>query len=126
VGWKPIRFSPILDDIEQIAEARASELYDVIVINAGSSAGSEDYTAKAIASLGKVLLHGVNIKPGKPVLLGWVMGKPVLGLPGYPVAAYITFNLFGRGLIHALQGIEVPAVEVMKAKLSRHRGIPQS
>lgn len=120
-GGKPIRFSPIPDDIEQIAEAlrKASELYDVIVINAGSSAGSEDYTAKAIASLGKVLLHGVNIKPGKPVLLGWVMGKPVLGLPGYPVAAYLTLNLFGKALIYALQGIEVPAVEVMKAKLSR-------
>ncbi len=120
-GGKPVRFSPVPDDIEQITETlrKACELYDVIVINAGSSAGSEDYTAKAIASLGKVLLHGVNIKPGKPVILGWVMDRPVLGIPGYPVSAYITFNLFGKALIHALQGIEAPPVEVMKAQLSR-------
>jgi putative molybdopterin biosynthesis protein len=120
-GGRPIRFSPVPDDIEQITETvrKACELYDVIVINAGSSAGSEDFTAKAIASLGKVLLHGVNIKPGKPVILGWVMGKPVLGIPGYPVSSYITFNLFGKVIIHALQGIEMPATEVMKAKLSR-------
>ena len=120
-GGRPIRFSPVPDDIEQITETlrKACELYDVIVINAGSSAGSEDYTAKAIASLGKIILHGVDIKPGKPVILGWVMGKPVLGVPGYPVSAYITFNLFGKLIIHALQGIEVPPAEVMKAKLSR-------
>lgn len=120
-GGRAIRFSPVPDDIAQITETlrKACELYDVIVINAGSSAGSEDYTARAIASLGRVLLHGVDIKPGKPVILGWVMGKPVLGLPGYPVATYITFNLFGKGLIYALQGIEVPAAEMMKAKLSR-------
>lgn len=120
-GGRPIRFSPVPDDIELITETlrKACELYDVVVINAGSSAGSEDYTAKAIANLGKVLLHGVNIKPGKPVMLGWVMGKPVIGLPGYPVSAYITFNLFGKGLIHVLQGIDVPAAEMVKAKLSR-------
>jgi len=120
-GGRASRFSPVADDIGQITETlrKACELYDVIVINAGSSAGSEDHTAKAIASLGKVLLHGVNIKPGKPVILGWVMGKPVLGIPGYPVSAYITFNLFGKGLIYALQGIEAPAAEVMKATLSR-------
>ncbi|MBI5073937.1 MAG: molybdopterin biosynthesis protein [Nitrospirae bacterium] len=120
-GGRPVRFGPVPDDKEQITETlrKACELYDVIVINAGSSAGSEDYTAKAIASLGRVLLHGVNIKPGKPVILGLVMGKPVLGIPGYPVSAYITFNLFGKELIHALQGIEAPPAEVMKAKLSR-------
>lgn len=120
-GGRPIRFSPVADDIEQISETlrKACELYDVVVINAGSSAGSEDYTVQAIASLGRVLLHGVNIKPGKPVILGWVMGRPVLGLPGYPVAAYLTFTLFGKPVIHAMQGIEMPEIEVMKARLSR-------
>lgn len=120
-GGRPVRFSPVPDDKEQITETlrKACELYDVIVINAGSSAGSEDYTAEAIASLGKILLHGINIKPGKPVILGWVMGRPVLGIPGYPVSAYITFNLFGKAVIHALQGIEAPPADMMKAKLSR-------
>ncbi|MBI5634591.1 MAG: molybdopterin biosynthesis protein [Nitrospirae bacterium] len=120
-GGRAIRFSPVPDDIEQITETlrKACELYDVVVINAGSSAGSEDYTAKALASLGKVLIHGVSIKPGKPVILGWVMGKPVLGIPGYPVSAYITFNLFGKMPVYALQGIDVPPAEVMSAKLSR-------
>ncbi len=120
-GGRPIRFGPVADDVQQITEAlrKACELYDVVVINAGSSAGSEDYTAQAIASVGRVLLHGVNIKPGKPVILGSVMGKPVLGLPGYPVSAYITFHLFGKGLLNTLQGIETPAADVTPATLSR-------
>jgi putative molybdopterin biosynthesis protein len=120
-GGKPVRFSPVPDDPDKIEEVlkRACELYDVVVLNAGSSAGSRDYSPKAISSLGKVLLHGVDIKPGKPVILGWVMGKPVLGIPGYPVSAYITFNLFGKGLIYALQGLEEPGPETINAKLSR-------
>ena len=120
-GGQPIRFSPVPDDPALLQQTlrNACELYDVVVINAGSSAGSEDYTAAAIAALGKIILHGVDIKPGKPLILGWVLGKPVLGIPGYPVSAYITFNLFGKGLIHRLQGIEPPEPEMVEAKLSR-------
>ena len=57
-----------------------------------------------IAGLGQVIVHGVNIKPGKPVILGIVQGKPVIGIPGYPVSAALTFNLFVKPLLHAMQG----------------------
>ncbi len=125
-GGRPIRFNPVPDDPEQLRETvrKACELYDVVVINAGSSAGSEDYTAGVIADLGKILLHGINIKPGRPVILGWVLGKPVIGIPGYPVSAYITFHLFAKKLIYAFQGITPPEPDVLTARLSRQ--IPSS
>ena len=88
-------------------------------MNAGSSAGSADFTAQAIAELGEVLQHGINIKPGKPVILGWVKNTPVLGIPGYPVSAFITFNIFAKILVFKLQGIELPNPEYMTAQLSR-------
>jgi putative molybdopterin biosynthesis protein len=125
-GGAPVRFGPVPDDPARLQETlrSACELYDVVVINAGSSAGSEDYTVQSIRALGEVILHGVAIKPGKPVILGIVMGKPVLGIPGYPVSAYITFDLFGRRLIHTLQGIEPPVAERITAKLSRQVASP--
>ena len=67
---------------------------DLVLINAGSSAGTEDYTYQAIAALGEVLVHGVAMMPGKPTLLGVVDGKPVIGNPGYPVSAVLSFEQF--------------------------------
>ena len=90
-----------------------------MVINAGSSAGREDFTADVIAELGEVLVHGVAIKPGKPVILAIVQGKPVIGIPGYPVSAALTFNLFVKPLLYALLGLTPPASETISAKLSR-------
>jgi putative molybdopterin biosynthesis protein len=92
---------------------------DIVVINAGSSAGREDFTVDVIAELGKVIVHGVNIKPGKPVILGIVKGKPVIGIPGYPVSAALTFALFVKPLIHSLLGLMPPKPETITAKLSR-------
>ena len=60
---------------------------DLVVISAGSSAGTRDFTADVIADLGEVLVHGVAMKPGKPVIIGKIGGKPVVGLPGYPLSA---------------------------------------
>jgi len=92
---------------------------DLVVINAGSSAGREDFTAPVIAELGEVFVHGVNIKPGKPVILAIVQGKPVIGIPGYPVSAALTFNLFVKPIIYLFQGRTVPPVDTITAKLSR-------
>jgi len=92
---------------------------NLVVINAGSSAGREDFTADVIAELGEVLVHGVAIKPGKPVILAIVQGKPVIGIPGYPVSAALTFNLFVKPLIYALLGLAPPASETISATLSR-------
>jgi putative molybdopterin biosynthesis protein len=92
---------------------------DVVVINAGSSAGREDFTANVIAELGEVIVHGVSIKPGKPVILGIVKGRPVIGIPGYPVSAALTFALFVRPLVYALLGLKAPGPDTIAAKLSR-------
>lgn len=120
-GGEPVRFRIVPDRFDEIKKAifDALDMGDLIVVNAGASAGSEDFTAKAIRELGEVMLHGVNIKPGKPVILGWVKGKPVLGIPGYPVSAYITFQLFAKPLIYRWQGLEVEKPEVLRAKISR-------
>lgn len=90
------RFPPIIDDYQQIRDsiAKAVENYDMVIVNAGSSAGTEDFTVHVLRELGEVLVHGVAIKPGKPVILAIVNGKPVVGLPGYPVSAYIGFENF--------------------------------
>lgn len=120
-GGEPIRFNIVPDRFVEIKNAivNAIEIADMVVINAGASAGSEDFTARAVRELGEILIHGVNIKPGKPVILGWVRGKPVLGIPGYPVSAFITFHLFAKPLIYKWQGLEVEEPEGIKAKLSR-------
>ena len=97
---------------------------DIVVINAGSSAGSEDFTPEAIRDIGEIILHGVNIRPGKPVVLGWIKGKPILGIPGYPVSAFITFELFAKPLIYKWLGLEVREPEKLKAKISRQVASP--
>jgi hypothetical protein len=74
------------------------------MINAGSSAGSEDYTYQAVAALGEVLVHGVAMMPGKPTLLGVVAGKPVIGNPGYPVSAVLSFEEFAAAPDRRLGG----------------------
>lgn len=120
-GGEPVRFRIVPDMFDEIKKAilDALDMGDLVVINAGASAGSEDFTAGAIRELGEVIIHGVNIKPGKPVILGWVKGKPVLGIPGYPVSAYLTFQLFAKPLIYQWQGLEVEEPAMIRAKISR-------
>ena len=120
-GGDAVRFRIVPDNFEGLKKAilEAHGLGDMVVVNAGASAGSEDFTANAIRDIGEVLLHGVNIKPGKPVILGLVKGKPVLGIPGYPVSAYITFNLFAKPVVYKWQGKEAEEPEKLKAILSR-------
>ena len=95
-GAEAVRFSILPDDYDTIrdAVARAAKEYDMVVINAGSSAGREDYTVHVLRELGEVIVHGVAVKPGKPVILAVVNNRPVIGLPGYPVSAYIAFENF--------------------------------
>lgn len=120
-GGIPFRFPPVKDSIADIRNAvtAACESGDIVVINAGSSAGSEDYTASVIAELGEVMVHGINIKPGKPVILGRVGRTPIIGIPGYPVSAFLTFRLFCRELVYLLQGVPVPESMHVRALLSR-------
>jgi putative molybdopterin biosynthesis protein len=121
-GGEPLRWSIVPDNMEDLKKAvqEASKTGDLIVINAGASAGKKDFTSSVIQELGEVILHGVSIKPGKPVILGMINNRPVLGIPGYPVSAFITFEIFAKPLIHTWQGIEMEKPETLSATLSRH------
>lgn len=95
-GALPQRYDIVEDDYEKIKNTilQALEVQDMVIINAGSSAGTEDYTVHILREIGEVAVHGVAMKPGKPVILACVQGKPVIGLPGYPVSAYLAFENF--------------------------------
>ncbi len=120
-GGAPLRLKPVADDYglirETVREAVAQS--DLVIINAGSSAGTEDYTAKVIAELGEVLVHGLAIKPGKPAILGTVAGKPVIGIPGYPVSAWVVFDALVKPLIHAMLRQRSPERATVDAVVSR-------
>ncbi|MGE5416139.1 MAG: molybdopterin biosynthesis protein [Acidobacteriota bacterium] len=120
-GAEPLRFAIAVDDRETLKKAvqKASEQADIVIICSGSSAGREDFTADTIAELGELLLHGLATRPGKPAILGMINGKPVIGVPGYPVSAALVFELFARPLISAKLGIAVPESDMVQAKIAR-------
>lgn len=113
--------APVIDDYEMIKSEvqEALKTADMVIINAGSSTGTEDYTSAIVRELGRLLLHGVAIRPGKPVIMGIAEHKPILGIPGYPVSAALTMNLFVKPLVYKLQGIPIPSGKRIRAKLSR-------
>ena len=92
------------EEIGRVLEEAVSSDADVVILNAGSSAGSKDYTVHMIREMGEVLVHGVAMMPGKPTILGVIRGKPVVGNPGYAVSAAFSFQQFVRPLLHRLQG----------------------
>ena len=105
----------IRDALERAAASDA----DLILINAGSSAGSKDYTAGILAEIGEVLVHGVAMMPGKPTILGVLGGKPVIGIPGYTVSAILSFEQFARPLLLGLQGLTLPPARSVVVHPSR-------
>jgi len=112
----------VRDDPREIKDAVRSasrEGCDVVVVNAGSSAGSEDYTPSIVEEMGEVLVHGVSIMPGKPTLLGVVDERPIIGIPGYPVSAVISCELFLKPLIAAMLGIAAPKRESIRVVPTR-------
>ena len=115
-GGSAERFSILPDDFEEIHQQvkLAAQNFDLIVLNAGSSAGSEDYSAMIVKELGELLVHGVAIRPGHPVILGLIQGNiptiqqgskqetswvPIIGVPGYPVSAALTGEIFIEPLL---------------------------
>jgi len=86
------------DQIKAMVAKAASEC-DLVILNAGSSAGREDFSAQVIRELGEVLYHGIAMKPGKPAILGRVEDTPVLGVPGYPVSGIIVIEQLLKPLI---------------------------
>jgi putative molybdopterin biosynthesis protein len=108
-----------LDTIQQIIEQKISQ-YDMILLVGGSSAGESDFTREVIEKSGEVLLHGVTIMPGKPVILGKVQQKPVVGVPGYPVSAIVIFDQFIRPMIYQMMGITPPKRTILPVQLTRN------
>ena len=118
----PIIYDIVPDTEEEIRAAltRAVESdADVVIINAGSSAGSKDYTVHMVSEMGEVLVHGVAMMPGKPTILGTVKNKPVVGNPGYAVSATLSFDQFVKPLLFNLQGCPNPKPRTVKVQPTR-------
>lgn len=101
------------------AVERALVDHDLVVVNAGSSAGSEDFTASIVRELGILCVHGIAIRPGHPVILGVARNRAIAGIPGYPVSAAMTFDLIVRPLLYRWQGQLPPERPVIDAVLTR-------
>ncbi len=107
----PTVYGLVPDDEAEIRRALESAVHSdaqLIILNAGSSAGSKDYAVHAIREMGEVLVHGVAMMPGKPTILGVVHEKPVVGNPGYAVSSVFSFKQFVEPLLYSLQGLRVP------------------
>ncbi|HMV95236.1 MAG TPA: molybdopterin biosynthesis protein [Anaerolineales bacterium] len=113
MGGEPTRYPITRDDFDLICERvfEASQSHDLVLLNAGSSAGAEDFSSKVVEKLGTLLVHGVAVRPGHPVILGMVNRQsenlkpetlnliPIIGVPGYPVSAALTVDIFVEALI---------------------------
>ena len=109
------------DDEARIADAitAAVKRCDLLIVIAGSSAGRDDHTATLVDRLGELAVHGVAVRPGHPVVLGAIDATPVLGAPGYPVSASLTFDIFAAPLLAELEGGSATARPVVRARLAR-------
>jgi len=132
-GGLPDRLPIVLDELERIMDAAANAAidHDLVLIIAGSSAGTEDFTADVVESLGTLLVHGIAVRPGHPVILGMIEKSskrgsprveksiPIIGVPGYPVSAALTGEIFVKPLLgHWLSQQEIQP-EILTAKLAR-------
>jgi putative molybdopterin biosynthesis protein len=114
------------DDPHRIEAAvkAAADVCDLLIVIAGSSAGRDDYTARVVASAGTLTVHGVAVRPGHPVVLGVVGRTPVLGAPGYPVSAALTFDIFAAPLLAELSGASPRRRPAASARLARKLASP--
>lgn len=106
------RIGIVIDELPLLESKIKSAVYgddgmkpcDMVIVSGGSSVGVKDATFKVYDKLGEVLFHGIAIKPGKPTIFADISGKPAVGLPGHPLAAYYIFNLFVKPLIKSMSG----------------------
>jgi putative molybdopterin biosynthesis protein len=119
IGARCIRYPFVEDKPEKIRDAvlKACKENDIVIVSAGSSAGTKDYTADVIAGIGEVLVHGIATKPGKPAIIGRVDKKPVIGLPGYPLSALTVI----RELVFPFlrnYGLFIPEPQIIRAGIT--------
>ena len=106
------------DQIKSMVEKASSEC-DLVILNAGSSAGREDYSTRVIREVGEVLYHGIAIKPGKPAILGCKGAVPILGVPGYPVSGIIVIEQLLKPLVDHWLKVPAQPVQYARAVLTR-------
>jgi putative molybdopterin biosynthesis protein len=105
-GCRSLVTEIVRDDPDAITAAvrAAAAKADLVLLVAGSSAGRDDYSARVVGGAGSLAVHGVAVRPGHPVVLGTVDRTPVIGVPGYPVSAALTFDIFAAPLLAELEG----------------------
>ena len=106
------------DQIKAMVEKASSEC-DLVILNAGSSAGREDFSTRVIREVGEVLYHGIAIKPGKPAILGCRGCVPILGVPGYPVSGIIVIEQLLKPLVDHWLKVPAQPAQYAKAILTR-------
>jgi len=126
-GGEPTRYGIVTDDEARLKKVAETALLanDVVLLSGSSSVGTRDLGERVIEALGPpgIVIHGVTIKPGKPVIAAMAGNKPIFGLPGHPVSAAMTFDLFVRPTIKYLAGCEqtpLPEQRTMRARLMRN------
>ncbi|MDK2915676.1 MAG: molybdopterin molybdotransferase [Euryarchaeota archaeon] len=114
------RYAIVRDDPALLRAAVANGIRenDLLLVSAGSSAGTRDFTAAVIGELGEVLVHGIAMKPGAPAIVGRIDGKPVIGIPGYPIAALTAVRELALPLL-AAWGFHPPPAERLRVRLTR-------
>jgi putative molybdopterin biosynthesis protein len=119
IGATCTRYPFVEDTPEKIQDAitKACDENDLVIVSAGSSAGTKDYTADVIAELGEVLVHGIATKPGKPAIIGRVKERPVIGLPGYPLSALTVLRELILPLMKTF-GLFVPPYRIIQAQVT--------
>jgi putative molybdopterin biosynthesis protein len=129
-GGAATRYPIVADDFERIQASVTSAVaaHDLVLLNAGSSAGSEDFSARVIESLGTLLVHGIAVRPGHPVILGTISRQkaeggrqtvPIIGVPGYPVSAALTGEIFVEPILAKWLGRAPEAPLTLEAVITR-------
>jgi putative molybdopterin biosynthesis protein len=131
MGAIPTRYPITPDDFDAICDRviEAAQAHDLVLLNAGSSAGAEDFSASVVEKLGRLLVHGVAVRPGHPVILGMLNRQskignqkseiPIIGVPGYPVSAALTVDIFAEEVIARWLGrrpAELPTKNVIMTR----------
>ncbi|HDN04965.1 MAG TPA: molybdopterin biosynthesis protein [Chloroflexi bacterium] len=129
-GGEATRIENTPDDYQRIKSEviKAARDHDLVLLVAGSSAGSEDYSAQIVAECGELLVHGVAVRPGHPVILGMIKGEegdtPIVGVPGYPVSAALTAEIFVEPLLAKWLGRVQARPEEVTASITRKVNSP--
>ncbi|MFW6040219.1 MAG: gephyrin-like molybdotransferase Glp [Thermoplasmatota archaeon] len=120
-GGVPVRGTVVQDTLKGLKDEvnKRSKDLDMVLFSGGSSVGDRDILIDALDSLGKVIFHGVKIKPGKPTLFGKVNGTPVIGMPGYPTSCLNTAQHLIRPAIRKMASLPEPCEKTIQAALQK-------